>query len=172
MPARKPVATLRLRRLAAELRRLRADAGLTREEVAGRTGINEATLYRIEAAKAGHDVIMTPYSDTYLDYYQSEDRASEPVRLGKALLDAMHRDARATIAVTLLVEGIHAERDAAPDPPSPSHTQGCAPNPLPPPPLHRPSRRHHGPSAIVYRPSLATSIRCRPLTGFSAHSVF
>src|SRR5262249_33708960 len=37
---------------AAELRRLRADAGLTREEVAGRTGINEATLYRLEVAKA------------------------------------------------------------------------------------------------------------------------
>jgi transcriptional regulator with XRE-family HTH domain len=31
---------------------LRADAGLTREEVAGRTGINEATLYRLEVAKA------------------------------------------------------------------------------------------------------------------------
>lgn len=52
MPARKPLPTLRLRRLAAELRRLRAGAGLTREEVAARTGINEATLYRIEAAKA------------------------------------------------------------------------------------------------------------------------
>jgi transcriptional regulator with XRE-family HTH domain len=43
---------LRLRRLAAELRRLRAEAGLTREDVAGRTGVNEATLYRIETAKA------------------------------------------------------------------------------------------------------------------------
>ncbi len=52
MPARRPTPTLRLRRLAAELRRLRAEAGLTREEVAGRTGVNEATLYRIETAKA------------------------------------------------------------------------------------------------------------------------
>lgn len=52
MPARKPTPTLRLRRLAAELRRLRADAGLTREDVAERTRINEATLYRIETAKA------------------------------------------------------------------------------------------------------------------------
>ena len=43
---------MRLRRLAAELRRLRAEAGLTREDVAGRTGVNEATLYRVEAAKA------------------------------------------------------------------------------------------------------------------------
>ncbi len=52
MPARKPAPTLRLRRLAAELRGLRAAASLTREEVAERTGINEATLYRIEVAKA------------------------------------------------------------------------------------------------------------------------
>jgi transcriptional regulator with XRE-family HTH domain len=52
MPARRPTPTLRLRRLAAELRRLRADAGLTREEVTERTGINEATLYRLEVARA------------------------------------------------------------------------------------------------------------------------
>jgi transcriptional regulator with XRE-family HTH domain len=52
MPARRPLPTLRLRRLAAELRRLRTDASLTREEVSARTGINEATLYRVESAKA------------------------------------------------------------------------------------------------------------------------
>jgi transcriptional regulator with XRE-family HTH domain len=52
MPARRPTPTLRLRRLAAELRRLRAGASLTREEVTEHTGINEATLYRIETAKA------------------------------------------------------------------------------------------------------------------------
>ncbi len=52
MPPRRPTPTLRLRRLAAELRRLRSDAGLTREEVTERTRINEATLYRIEAARA------------------------------------------------------------------------------------------------------------------------
>lgn len=44
--------TVRLRRLAAELRQLRAAAGMTREEVAEQTKINTATLYRIEAAKA------------------------------------------------------------------------------------------------------------------------
>ena len=37
-----------LRRLAAELRSLRASSGLTRETVVERTGINAATLYRIE----------------------------------------------------------------------------------------------------------------------------
>ncbi|MBD0710775.1 MULTISPECIES: helix-turn-helix domain-containing protein [unclassified Streptomyces] len=44
--------TVRLRRLAAELRKLRAEAGLTREDVSERTGINEATLYRIERSRA------------------------------------------------------------------------------------------------------------------------
>ncbi|MFF2652457.1 helix-turn-helix domain-containing protein [Streptomyces sp. NPDC058045] len=49
---RQPPPTVRLRRLAAELRRLRAAAGLTREEVTERKGINAATLYRIEKARA------------------------------------------------------------------------------------------------------------------------
>jgi transcriptional regulator with XRE-family HTH domain len=44
--------TLRLRRLAAELRRLREAASLTREEVSERTRINDATLYRLESARA------------------------------------------------------------------------------------------------------------------------
>ncbi|GII76865.1 transcriptional regulator [Sphaerisporangium rufum] len=44
--------TVRLRRLAAELRRLRTAAGLTRDEVTEQTGINGATLYRLEAARA------------------------------------------------------------------------------------------------------------------------
>ncbi|WP_300606650.1 helix-turn-helix transcriptional regulator [Trebonia sp.] len=38
--------------MAAELRRLRADAGLSREQVAEQTGVNEGTLYRIETARA------------------------------------------------------------------------------------------------------------------------
>src|SRR5690349_21606210 len=44
--------TVRLRRLAAELRKLRAAADLTRDEVTERTGINGATLYRLETARA------------------------------------------------------------------------------------------------------------------------
>jgi transcriptional regulator with XRE-family HTH domain len=51
MPARRTTPTVRLRRLAAELRRLREAAGLTREGTADQTGINVATLYRIEHAK-------------------------------------------------------------------------------------------------------------------------
>src|SRR6266571_3194371 len=49
-PRRQPP-TVRLRRLAAELRRLRAAGGLTREQVSEQTAINSATLYRIETAK-------------------------------------------------------------------------------------------------------------------------
>jgi transcriptional regulator with XRE-family HTH domain len=44
--------TVRLRRLAAALRRLRADSGLTREEVEQQTGVNPGTLYRLESARS------------------------------------------------------------------------------------------------------------------------
>ncbi|GAA3879776.1 helix-turn-helix transcriptional regulator [Saccharothrix violaceirubra] len=50
--AKKSMPTVRLRRLATQLRRLREGADLTREEVAERTNINAATLYRIETAKS------------------------------------------------------------------------------------------------------------------------
>ncbi|OFW11980.1 MAG: beta-N-acetylhexosaminidase [Acidobacteria bacterium RIFCSPLOWO2_02_FULL_67_36] len=36
----------------------------------------------IEAARAGHDVVMAPTSHTYLDYYQSKDTAREPLAIG------------------------------------------------------------------------------------------
>ena len=36
----------------------------------------------VAAAKQGHDVIMTPTSFCYIDYYQSEDRDSEPLAIG------------------------------------------------------------------------------------------
>ena len=36
----------------------------------------------ITAAKAGHDVIMTPSNSVYLDYYPSEDRSREPLAMG------------------------------------------------------------------------------------------
>ncbi len=44
--------TVRSRRLAFELRRLREAAGLTREQVSEQTGVNPATLYRHETATA------------------------------------------------------------------------------------------------------------------------
>jgi transcriptional regulator with XRE-family HTH domain len=50
-PQRRPAPSLRLRRLAAELRNLRSARALTREEVTERTGINAATLYRIETGR-------------------------------------------------------------------------------------------------------------------------
>ncbi|GAB1644381.1 helix-turn-helix domain-containing protein [Krasilnikovia sp. MM14-A1259] len=42
--------TIRLRRLAGELRRLRVAAGLKQEEVAERTGLDASSIYRIERA--------------------------------------------------------------------------------------------------------------------------
>lgn len=52
MAPRRQTPTVRLRRLAAELRRFRKAADLTRENVSEQTGINNATLYRIETARA------------------------------------------------------------------------------------------------------------------------
>lgn len=49
-PSRPP--TARLRRLASELLALRNESGLSRDDVQESTGINAATLYRIEMAKA------------------------------------------------------------------------------------------------------------------------
>ncbi len=50
-PTRRQPPTVRLRRLAAELRRLREEAGLSQAEVSEKTDINLATLHRIETAK-------------------------------------------------------------------------------------------------------------------------
>ena len=36
----------------------------------------------IEAANAGHEVIMSPTTHAYFDYYQSEDRENEPLAIG------------------------------------------------------------------------------------------
>jgi hexosaminidase len=36
----------------------------------------------IAAAQAGHDVVMTPTSNTYFDYYQSQDQKHEPMAIG------------------------------------------------------------------------------------------
>jgi hexosaminidase len=36
----------------------------------------------IAAARAGHDVVMAPTTNTYFDYYQSQDRQSEPLAIG------------------------------------------------------------------------------------------
>ncbi|MEU8196433.1 helix-turn-helix transcriptional regulator [Microbispora amethystogenes] len=52
MPPQRQAPTVRLRRLASELREFRARANLTREEVAEATGLNIATLYRLETGKA------------------------------------------------------------------------------------------------------------------------
>lgn len=37
----------------------------------------------IDAATAGHDVVMSPNTHCYLDYYQSEDHSNEPPAIGR-----------------------------------------------------------------------------------------
>jgi len=45
----------------------------------------------IAAAQAGHDVVMTPTSNTYFDYYQSADTLTEPLAIGGFLpLDSVY----------------------------------------------------------------------------------
>lgn len=82
LSARRQPPTVRLRRLAAELRQLRATAGLTREEVSEQTNINSATLYRIETAK------VRPQRRTLLallDKYgvTDEDQRTEMIALSR-----------------------------------------------------------------------------------------
>ncbi len=44
------------------------------------------TAAGIEAAKAGHDVVMAPTSHLYFDYAQSKDRKSDPKAGGKRFI--------------------------------------------------------------------------------------
>ena len=57
----------------------------------------------IAAAKAGHDVVMASNTHTYFDYYQSQDRANEPLGIGNFL----------PLARVYSYEPIPAELDAA-----------------------------------------------------------
>ncbi|MBL1079031.1 helix-turn-helix domain-containing protein [Nocardia sp. 2] len=52
MAGKRTVLTVRLRRLAAMLHEMRETAGLSKEVVSSKTGINVTTLYRIETAQA------------------------------------------------------------------------------------------------------------------------
>ena len=86
MPGKRQTPTVRLRRLAAELRSLRAASGLTRDEVVERTGINVATMYRIEHARVRP---QTRTLRTLLDLYGVErEQQGELVEL---LRDARER---------------------------------------------------------------------------------
>src|SRR5215469_9604006 len=70
VPGKRQTPTVRLRRLAAELRSLRAASGLTRDEVVERTGINAVTMYRIEHARVG--LLRDARERGWLHAYQSE----------------------------------------------------------------------------------------------------
>jgi transcriptional regulator with XRE-family HTH domain len=69
VPGKRQTPTVRLRRLAAELRSLRSSSGLTRDEVVERTGINAVTMYRIEHARVRP---QTRTLRTLLDLYGVE----------------------------------------------------------------------------------------------------
>jgi transcriptional regulator with XRE-family HTH domain len=84
MSGKRQTPTVRLRRLAAELRKLRSSAGLTQDEVGERTGINVATLYRIEHARVRP---QTRTLRTLLDLYGVDEQQ-------QADLVALLRDAR------------------------------------------------------------------------------
>jgi Predicted transcriptional regulator with C-terminal CBS domains len=84
MPGERQTPTVRLRRLAAELRSLRTSSGLTRDEIVERTGINVATLYRIEHARVRP---QTRTLRTLLDLYGVEGAHQDE-------LIALLRDAR------------------------------------------------------------------------------
>jgi transcriptional regulator with XRE-family HTH domain len=84
MPGERQTPTVRLRRLAAELRSLRTSSGLTRDEIVERTGINVATLYRIEHARVRP---QTRTLRTLLDLYGVEGAHRDE-------LIALLRDAR------------------------------------------------------------------------------
>ncbi|WP_262403710.1 helix-turn-helix domain-containing protein [Actinomadura sp. CNU-125] len=81
-----PTPTVRLRRLASELRRLRSAADLTREAVSEQTGINQATLYRIETARTRPQArTLTALLDAYKVV---EPKRSEMITL---LRESAHR---------------------------------------------------------------------------------
>jgi hexosaminidase len=55
----------------------------------------------IAAAQAGHDVVMTPTSNTYFDYYQSRNTAAEPLAIGGFLpLDSVYAYEPVPVALT------------------------------------------------------------------------
>jgi transcriptional regulator with XRE-family HTH domain len=86
MPGDRQTPTVRLRRLAAELRSLRTSSGLTRDEIVERTGINVATLYRIEHARVRP---QTRTLRTLLDLYGVEEAHRD--ELATLLRDARQR---------------------------------------------------------------------------------
>lgn len=79
----RPRPTIRLRRLAGTLCRLRAERELSRDYVSEKTGINPATLYRIETARARPQVRTL---DALLAVYEVTD--DQHAALMKLLRDA------------------------------------------------------------------------------------
>src|SRR5438128_12101246 len=76
MAGKRTVLTVQLRRLAVLLHEMREEAGISKETVSARTGINVTTLYRIETAQARPQrrTLMT-----MLDLYGVEDERRNDV---------------------------------------------------------------------------------------------
>ncbi|REE96305.1 helix-turn-helix domain-containing protein [Thermomonospora umbrina] len=83
---RKQPPTIRLRRFAAELRRLRKEAGLTQDEVVARTKINAVTLYRLETARVRPQVRTM---DALLALYGADEETAE--KLATLLRESVQR---------------------------------------------------------------------------------
>lgn len=81
MPRAAGPPTVRLRRLAAEMKALRAEAQLTREQVQEQTGVNQGTLWRIEKGQAKpHNGTL----ETLCDLYGVDDsRRTELIELAR-----------------------------------------------------------------------------------------
>ncbi|MET7279764.1 helix-turn-helix transcriptional regulator [Kribbella sp. NPDC005582] len=81
MPRSSGPPTVRLRRLAAELRAFRADAQLTREQVEEQTGVNQGTLWRLEK---GHAKPHNGTLETLFDLYDvPAPRRAELIELAR-----------------------------------------------------------------------------------------
>ena len=62
-----------------------------REGLADENDVQSWFIRRIEAAREGHDVVMTPYSHLYFDFYQTTDQRGEPLAIGGFLpLDTVY----------------------------------------------------------------------------------
>ncbi|RJO74817.1 helix-turn-helix domain-containing protein [Nocardia panacis] len=97
MAGKRTVLTVRLRRLAAQLFEMREHAGLSKEDVSGRTGINVTTLYRIETAQARPQRrTLTAMLDLY--GVTEQQRADAIQLLADALRPGMSRPYEASLS--------------------------------------------------------------------------
>ena len=111
MAGKRQTPTVRLRRLAAELRTLRTSSGLTRDAVVERTGINVATLYRIEHARVRP---QTRTLRTLLDLYGADEAAAGGAGRPAARRPSARLAARLPVRTARAVHHLHRLRRRSP----------------------------------------------------------